>query len=177
MKNYDVFVKALGKEVVDNKLYMETRNISLEELNRLPEFKGKSLNKYLVQINALVRDKKYDETDALIRATMADTSIDQQDFIEQFRFIVRGSYWSPETPVEWLGRCVSYLQYIAYNSDDRQDPYIHQEYAALLERLIRLTPGAEKVFPESIMEKPEFGAKEYSMRPKNLAQKPTRKKK
>ena len=89
MKNYDVFVKALGKEVVDNKLYMETRNISLEELNRLPEFKGKSLNKYLVQINALVRDKKYDETDALIRATMADTSIDQQDFIEQFRFIVR----------------------------------------------------------------------------------------
>ena len=74
-------------------------------------------------------------------------------------------------------RCVSYLQYIAYNSDDRQDPYIHQEYAALLERLIRLTPGAEKVFPKSIMEKPEFGAEEYSMRPKNLAQKPTRKKK
>lgn len=177
VKNYDVFVKALGKEVVDNKLYMETRNISLEELNRLPEFKGKSLNKYLVQINALVRDKKYDETDALIRATMADTSINQQDFIEQLRFIVRGSYWSPETPVEWLGRCVSYLQYIAYNSDDRQDPYIHQEYAALLERLIRLTPGAEKVLPKSIMEKPEFGAKEYSMRPKNLAQKPTQKKK
>ena len=113
----------------------------------------------------------------MIRATMADTSINQQDFIEQLRFIVRGSYWSPETPVEWLGRCVSYLQYIAYNSDDRQDPYIHQEYAALLERLIRLTPGAEKVFPKSIMEKPEFGAKEYSMRPKNLAQKPTRKKK
>ena len=24
VKNYDVFVKALGKEVVDNKLYMET---------------------------------------------------------------------------------------------------------------------------------------------------------
>ena len=46
-----------------------------------------------------------------------------------------------------------------------------------MERLIRLTPGAEKVFPKSVMEKPEFGAKEYSMRPKNLAQKPTRKKK
>lgn len=72
--------------MVDNKLYMETRNISLEELNRLPEFKGKSLNKYLVQINALVRDKKYDETDALICATMADTSINQQDFIEQLQF-------------------------------------------------------------------------------------------
>ena len=46
-----------------------------------------------------------------------------------------------------------------------------------LDVVIRLTPGAEKVFPKSIMEKPEFGAKEYSMRPKNLAQKPTRKKK
>lgn len=177
VKNYDTFVNALGKDVVDNKLYKETRNASLEELNRLPEFKGKSLNKYLIQINTLVRNKKYDEADALIRLAMADNSISQQDFIEQFRFTVRGSYWDPETPVEWLSKCVSYLQYIAYNSDNRQDPYIHQEYAALLERLIRKTPGAEKVFPKSVMDKPEVGAKEYSMRPKNLAQKPNRKKK
>lgn len=175
--NYAEFVKILGKEVVDSKIYLETRNSTLEELNNLPEFKGKNLNQNMVQINALVRDKKYDEADVLIRETMADTSINQQDFIEQFRFTVRNSYWSPETPVKWLSLCASYLQYIAYNSDDRQDPYIHQEYAALLERLIRLTPGAEKVFPKSIMEKPEFGAKEYSIRPKNLAQKPTRKKK
>ena len=177
VQGYDKFVSVLGKDIVDNKLYMETRNASLEELNRLPEFKGKDLNKYLVQINALVRNKEYDKADVLIRRAMADTSINQQDFIEQFRFTVRGSYWDPETPVEWLSRCASYLQYIAYNSDNRQDPYIHQEYAALLERLIRKTPGAEKVFPASIMDKPEVGAKEYSMRPKNLAQKPTRKKK
>lgn len=177
VQNYTSFVKVLGKDVVDSKLYLETRNSKLEDLNKMPEFDGKNLNKNMVQINALVRDKKYDEADALIRATMADTAINMQRFIEQFRYTVRNSYWSPETPVEWLSLCASYMQFIAYNSDDRQDAYLHQEYAALLERMIRLVPGAEKIFPKSILEKPEFGEAEYSMRPKNLARKPTRKKK
>ena len=95
-----------------------------------------------------------------------------EHFVCQFRYTVRSACWREDTPLSWLSRCASYMQYIAYNDDDRQDASIHQEYAALLERLIRLAPGAEEVFPASILDKPEFGVQDYSLRPRNLAPKP-----
>lgn len=177
VKGYDYFVTALGKKAVDEKLAKETRNCSLEALNSLPDFEGKTLNRNMTEINTLLRDKKYEEADQAIKRVMADQSINQQDFIDQFKFTVRSSYWAPETPASWLRNCAGYLQYIAYNNTNRQDAFIHQEYAALLERLIRQTPGAERIFPESVTKAPEVGTKEYSMRPKKLAQKPARKKK
>ena len=174
--DYPAYVEAVGKEAVDDKLRREARYCTLEELERLPAFEGKTLCEHMARINALVREERYDEADAAIRAAMADTTIDQQAFIEQFRFTVRGSCWREDTPVAWLTRCASYLQYIAYNAADRDDAFIHQEYAAMLERLIRQTPGAEGVFPASIVDKPEFGVKDYNMRLRNLAPKPARKK-
>lgn len=174
-KEYGRFVSVFGKEVVDMKLAKETRNCPLKVLETLPDFEGKQLNRDMIEINLLVREKKYDQADLAIRRVMVDEMINRQQFIDQFKFTVRGSYWDPETPVEWLRRCASYLQFIAYNNTNRQDAYIHQEYAAMLERLIRLTPGVEKTFPESVIKLPDSGVKEYNMRPRNLAQKPKRK--
>ena len=136
-------------------------------------FVGDFYNEHFVcvKIDALVRERDYDAADAAIREAMADTLVDQA-FIDQFRYTVRSACWRGDTPLSWLSRCASYMQYIAYNDDDRQDASIHQEYAALLERLIRLAPGAEEVFPASILDKPEFGVQDYSLRPRNLAPKP-----
>lgn len=175
--HYPDYLSALGKKVVDDKLYRETRYCSPEELAVMPEFEGKKLNQYMNRLNTLVRSKKYEEADVIIRQIMADSTIDRQAFIDQFKYTVRSSHWDPETPVEWLTKCASYLQYIAYNDNNRQDAFIHQEYAAMLERLLRLTPGAEKTFPASILKGPEAGVKEYNMRPRNLAKKPVRKRK
>ena len=176
IRDYARFVSVLGKERVDRKLSQETRNVPEEDLAALPDFNGKRLNIYLSRINAFIRDKNYDEADVAIKEVLGDSLIDKQEFMAQFRYVLRGSYWRDDTPLSWLTRCASYLQYIAYNDDNRTDPYIHQEYAAFLERLIRLTPGAEAVFPTSILDKPEFGVQEYNMRPRNLLPKPKKKK-
>ena len=176
-QRYSEYIATLGKKTVDNKLYRETRYCSPEELAQMPDFDGKRLNLQMNRINSLVRDKKYDEADALIRVVMADTTLNRQDFIDQFKYTVRNSCRHEDTPLAWLTCCASYLQYIAYNDNNRQDAYIHQEYAAMLERLVRRTPGAEGVFPESVLREPEFGVKEYDLRSRSLAKKPVRKRK
>ena len=171
-ENYARFAEKVGKERVDAKLRAETRHAPEALLDSLPDFEGKRLNLRMARIDALVRERDYDAADAAIREAMADTLVDRQAFIDQFRYTVRSACWREDTPLSWLSRCASYMQYIAYNDDDRQDASIHQEYAALLERLIRLAPGAEEVFPASILDKPEFGVQDYSLRPRNLAPKP-----
>ena len=171
-ENYARFAEEVGKERVDAKLRAETRHAPEALLDSLPDFEGKRLNLRMARIDALVRERDYDAADAAIREAMADTLVDRQAFIDQFRYTVRSACWREDTPLSWLSRCASYMQYIAYNDDDRQDASIHQEYAALLERLIRLAPGAKEVFPASILDKPEFGVQDYSLRPRNLAPKP-----
>lgn len=176
VENYETFCRAVGKKAADHKLYRETRYCNIGQLDSLPDFEGKNLNRAMIGINTTIRDLHYEKADSLIRATMADSAIDRQEFIAQLKYAVRNSFRQADTPLPWLTKCASYMQFIAYNDVNRDDAFIHQEYAALLERLIRLTPGAEKIFPESILKIPEFGCKEYNMRPHNLAPKPNRKK-
>ena len=56
--------------------------------------------------------------------------------------MVRLSYGSEELPDVWFNKCVEYLRYIAYNQSDRDDAFIHQEYADALEKLDDGSEGA-----------------------------------
>ena len=67
------------------------------------------------------------------------------------------------------------LQYIAYNQTDRDDAFIHQEYAAALEMVLRKLNGKAPI-PACLSTEPAYGKKVYNMRPDALKMKPKRKK-
>ena len=70
-------------------------------------------------------------------------------------------------PDSWFEKCVGYLRFIAYNNDNRDDAYVHQEYADALERLI-----ARKYPDSKLLPTPTVGKTVYNMRPDALKQKP-----
>lgn len=107
---------------------------------------------------------------------LADTAVDHQLLIDRLKFIARMGYYGKNAPDFWFDKCVEYLRYIAYNQTDRDDPQIHQEYAATLEKvLLRQQEG--KPVPACLLKEPVWGKKTYSMRPDALKMKPVRKKK
>ena len=110
-----------------------------------------------------------------IDAMIADTTINQQELIGRLKFIARLGYKAEELPEFWFNKCVGYLQYIAYNQTDRDDAFIHQEYAAALEMVLRKLNGKAPI-PASLSTEPAYGKKVYNMRPDALKMKPKRKK-
>lgn len=164
-----------GKEVVEDKIYKEF-NISLDEkaLQKAPDFRGKD---FLLQKNRAeqyVRNREYEKAAPLLNALMKDPGEFKEELCHYLKFVARmASYGDPA--IDWLKQCVVYAQYVAYNSYNRQDVGIHYDYARLLEELIRRAPDAGKYFPASIVEAPEDGVKNYSLRSPKLKAKPKRK--
>lgn len=172
--NYAEFCKLFGKEAVDAKLAKETTYGDLALLDQLCDFNGKDFNKKMILINRALNDSRYDEAAGSIDAMIADTTVNQQELINRLKYIARINRGYKEVPDSWFYKCVEYLQYIAYNIKDRQDPYIHQEYAAALEDVIRKMKNKSDI-PSFIANSPVHGKKEYSMRPDVLKAKPKRK--
>jgi len=171
LANYDKYVKLYGKNEVDNKLAKETSYAPVDFLKGLPDFKGKSTNILINEINTAQRDGNYDEAIILIDAALKDTTIDRNKFLNALRFTVRLDD-RKQYPELWVKKCGEYIRYIAYNYSDRKDPYIHYEYALYLESLLKQIPSANLYVPESVLEKPKSGKSEYTMRPDNLKPKP-----
>lgn len=172
--NYSEFCKLFGKKAVDAKLAKETTYGDLSELDQLCDFEGKDFNIKMIRINQALNDNRYDEAAESIDAMIADSTVNQQELINRLKFIARINRGYKEIPDSWFYKCVEYLQYIAYNMKDRQDPYIHQEYAAALEDVIRKMKNKSDI-PSFIANPPLHGKKEYSMRPDVLKAKPKRK--
>ena len=176
--NYADFCQRFGKKAVDAKLAKETTYGDLSQIESLCDFDGKAFNCNLIRINQDIQQQHYDQAAAEIDAMIADTTVNQQELIQRLKFIARPSYYSRKagTPDTWFNKCVEYLRYIAYNQTDRDDAYIHQEYAAVLEDVIRRKAEGKEI-PPCLLEKPAYGKKNYSMRPDVLKMKPVRKKK
>ncbi len=174
--NYAQYCQLFGKKAVDEKLAKETTYGELSEIEALCNFEGKDFNCELIRINDATRAKKYDEAIKRIDAMIANPAIDQQKLIGRLKFIARlGYYNTDELPEAWFNKCVEYLRYIAYNDNNRDDAFIHQEYAAALEKvLLRASKNGGKI-PAFLLAEPSFGKKDYSMRPTALKQKPRRK--
>ncbi|MDE6810315.1 MAG: thioredoxin family protein [Muribaculaceae bacterium] len=168
--NYADYCSAVGKSAVDAKLARETQYGSPEAIAALCDFDGKEFNLKMIEVNNLVRDKEYDRAAALIDGLIADPQTDRQALIDRLKFIARLSYKADEMPDEWFGKCVGYLRFIAYNNENRDDAYVHQEYADALERMIA------RKFPDAgLLPTPAAGKTTYTMRPDALKAKPKRK--
>ena len=174
--NYSKYVALYGKTTVDSKLAKETSYAPLELLSKLPDFEGKQTNIILNEISEANRSGNYEKCASLIDVALSqidskDSNIDKEKFMHALKFTARMRD-SENFPTFWLMKCAQYIQYIAYNLPDRRDPYIHFEYAQLLERIIKSMPNASEYFPETIYNKPTNGKQEYTMRPDILKAKP-----
>lgn len=170
--NYAQFCQLFGKKEVDAKLTKETTYGDLALLDSFCDFEGKSFNRQMIVLNQILREENYDKAAQTIDGMIANPQIDQQELINRLKFIARLPRGYKEIPEAWFLKCVEYLQYIAYNMKDRSDPYIHQEYAAALEDVIRKMQTKKEAVPASIMNQPNHGKKEYTMRPDALKPKP-----
>ena len=166
-----------GKTAVDEKLYREF-NLSLDTqaLRYAPDFRGKEFLTIKNQAEQYIRAKEYNRAIPLLDTLMADPGEFKEQLCHYLKFTSRTALYG-EPPYSWLQKCAELAQYVAYNSDNRQDAGIHYDYALLLEKLIKMQPEAEKHFPSSIAGKPAYGVKDYSMRPAKLKPKPSAKKK
>jgi len=138
-------------------------------------YEGKDFNLKMIRINNDIREQKYEAAATQIDAMIADTTVNQQELISRLKFIARLGYKAEELPEFWFNKCVGYLQYIAYNQTDRDDAFIHQEYAAALEMVLRKLNGKAPI-PACLSTEPAYGKKVYNMRPDALKMKPKRKK-
>lgn len=173
--NYADFCQRFGKKNVDAKLAKETSYGELAEIEALCNYEGKDFNLKMIRINNDIREQKYEAAATQIDAMIADTTINQQELIGRLKFIARLGYKAEELPEFWFNKCVGYLQYIAYNQTDRDDAFIHQEYATALEMVLRKLNGKAPI-PASLSTEPAYGKKVYNMRPDALKMKPKRKK-
>ena len=174
--NYNTFCQAFGKKAVDEKLAKETTYGNLKDIESLCNFDGKDFNCELIRINEAIQNKQYDNAISRIDAMIANPAVDQQKLISRLKFIARLSYYrSEDIPQKWFNKCVEYIRYIAYNQTDRDDAFIHQEYAVALEKMLAQVAKDGGKVPSFIISEPTQGKKEYSMRPAALKQKPRRK--
>lgn len=159
---------------MDAKLAKETTYGDLAAIEALCDYEGKDFNCKMIRINNSVNAKNYDAAATQIDAMIADPNVDQQELISRLKFIARLSYKVDELPDSWFYKCVDYLRYIAYNQKDRDDAYIHQEYASALEMVVRRMNDKQAV-PAYIIASPTHGKAVYNMRPDALKAKPKRK--
>lgn len=176
--NYAEFCKLFGKKAVDAKLAKETTYGDVAKIKALCDFEGKSFNVSMIEIGQLQRAQNYDALAKAIDALIADPSVNQSELCSRLKFVIRTRSITA-LPQAWAKKTMEYYQYIAYNSEDRRDPFIHQEYAAALESVLRSVPADQwaNYLPESIVKAPVVGKKEYSMRSAGLKPKPVKGKK
>lgn len=172
--NYTDFCQRFGKKAVDAKFAKETTYADLAAIEALCDYEGKDFNCKMIHINNSINEKNYDDAAARIDAMIADANVNQQELISRLKFIARLSYKTDEMPDAWFYKCVDYLRYIAYNQKERDDAFIHQEYASALEMVVRRM-NDKQVIPAYIIAPPTHGKTVYNMRPDALKAKPRRK--
>lgn len=164
-----------GKEAVDAKFRMMMNYCpDLSLLQSMPEFEGKDFLLKKNQIDLYIRNGNYEEAASGIDALLANPGDLQQEICDWLRFTVSQAQYQKDMPEYWFNKCLVYAQYIAYNYPERDNGMVHFNYTILLEKAIRKIPEVEKYLPREIIDKPQYGASEYSMRSPKLKQKPSR---
>lgn len=172
--DYNHFCNLFGKSEVDEKLRKETSYGDPSTIEKLCDFEGKALNLSLIRVENMIRNHSYTQAASDIDSLLNSPTVNQQELISRLKFMVRIRGNEAEVPDAWFNKCVEYLRYIAFNQAKRDDPYIHQEYAAALELVIKRAREGKKI-PEALYRPPLVGKKEYDMRPVDLKPKPQRK--
>jgi thiol-disulfide isomerase/thioredoxin len=168
--SYDHFCKLYGKQVVDKKIYTESQYVQdINEYTQLPEFTGKEFLMDKNKADILLKNGKYNESALLVDSMILkyDNTQLKEDLLVYLSFYSR-TYKYKECPKDFVLKCLEYSRYVAYNKNDRDDAYTHFEYASILEKVL-IDNGI-------VIPLPKVGDQTYSMRPKDLKQKPIKKK-
>lgn len=175
----DKYTKIHGKEEVDKKLYSSYNYCpDLNEFSLTPDFKGKDFLIKKNKADLLIRSKKYKEADVVINEMMSNPGDFKQEVCDFMYFTGRYTFMSKlSLPVNykdfWTQKCLSYIQYAAYNLPDRENVQVIFSYASILEGILKQMPEAVKYLPENFSA-PIHGVKEFSIRPLELKQKPSK---
>lgn len=172
LKDKEMYVALYGVAEVDGKLYQEfNQNLDTGVLMEAPDFRGKDFLLKKNRAEKYLRARDYESAVPMLDALMAEPGGFKEELCRYLKFTARSVLYG-EYPAAWIRKCAELAQYVAYNSDNRQDAGVHYDYAMILEKLIRTVPDAGAYFPASITDKPEKGATEYSLRSSKLKEKP-----
>lgn len=179
-KNKSKYEKLYGREAVESKLFSAFQYCpDLAAFSAAPDFKGKD---YLIKKNKadqLIRSNKFEEASVILTDLMANPGDNKQEictylfFTSRYAFTSKASNQAALTDF-WKKKCISYLQYAAYNMPNREDLQLAYTYALVLENLLKSIPEAAKYLPGDFSS-PSYGTKEYSVRPAELLPKPVKK--
>lgn len=160
-----------GKERVERKIFDLYRYCTDRfQLEQLPDFKGRKFLLAVLDFNSCVTRKKYEDADRIMQDMVTDPEMNRQELYDLMSYTAR-SVMKRGGEQEWKRKCLSYMQYVAYNQEDRRDPEIHFQYAAMLEAFIREQVEVHSFFPGSIVEGPKLGKAKYTLNSRTLAPK------
>lgn len=169
------YAAVYGQKAVDAKLFKEYNYCpDSAEMAAAPEFNGRAFLVAKNQADRLIRDEKFEAAAVVIDGMLENPGDFKGELCNYFRFMTRGAI-REEYPRFWRDKCLEYSQYMAYNAPERDDAITHFDYAGYLEHYLRSIPEIQQYLPKSLTKGPESGAKEYSLRPAALKQKPRKK--
>lgn len=176
IQNMEKYVAAHGEKAVNQKLMREYNYCpDLTLLQTAPEFNGKEFLLAKNRATVLIRAEQFNEAAAIIDSLLQHPGDFKEELCTYFRFMTR-SVTHNTYPRFWQDKCLEYARYMAYNMANRDEAITHFDYASQLEHYILSIPELKEKLPAFLSEQPQNGAKEYSMRPSVLKQKPRRKK-
>lgn len=180
ISSMDKYEKLYGRVAIDNKLFNTFQYCQdFDAFSAIPNFKGKD---FLIKKNKaeqLIHENKYEEAAVIITDLMANPGEFKQDvcsylyFTSNYALTSRASNKAVLTDF-WKKKCISYIQYAAYNMPNREDLQLAYTYAQILENLLKSIPETAKYLPEDFAS-PSYGTKEYSVRSAELLPKPVKK--
>lgn len=195
VENRDRFNTIYGKERVDRKLCTVYNNnlsnilltgiynkdrFSLGKYDSLlvvvkkQDFAGKSFLMKKAEVLDLLRRELYDEAAKIADELPAEPESNEKDILDFYRTLTGLADRAIENPL-WIKHALTYSQYIAYNTEDRNNVESHFNYALLLEKAIRASANGKDIAPVSVLDGPKYGKKTYSLRSTKLKSKPKRK--
>jgi thiol-disulfide isomerase/thioredoxin len=175
LNNRDKYSTAYGVKKTDEILFSLFRSVNeAVELETAPEFPGKEYLKKRLALNQAIRNKDYalakEKLDDIIRNPEGRTA----DFCRDINFMIRipgGKYEDEVLAPELLEIYFILTRYAAYNNPDRNEGSVHYNYALLLEYMIKKSRTEEAL---KLLNSPDKGVGEYSMRPPGLEKKPVK---
>lgn len=168
------YSKIYGETIVNNLVYSLYRSIRSEnELASVADFPGKEYLIKKCRLENALGTQDYILAKKLAEDIMSNPCGKSADLCNDINYIVRlpRAKDSDKTiQAQLLEIYLALYRFAAYNIPDRDNGVAHFNYASLLEYLIKNKCAEISL----INEDPKAGTNEYSMRPLDLAKKPTR---
>ncbi|MEG1950225.1 MAG: thioredoxin family protein [Odoribacter sp.] len=163
------------QKAVEAKLFKEYNYCpDAAEIAAAPEFNGKDFLIAKNEADRLINEAKYEQAAVILDRWMQNPGDFKEDLCNYFRFMTRAAT-REAFPRFWQDKCLEYSKYMAYNTFERDDAVSHFDYANQLEHYLRTLPEIQPYLPKCLTTEPAGGAKEYSLRPAVLKQKPRKK--